>query len=105
MTAALTEQSVIFIKLDGQFDTITLLSDSRVQNWFNNSQGGDGLVSAGDFEHVNVAGSYSSVPFLRIDVIVSAAFAATLLLDIPGLRVSFPQYTIATWSSLVTYGT
>ncbi|SRR6266705_4838166 len=105
MTVALTEQSVIFIKLDGQFDTIALLTDSRVQNWFNNSQGADGLVSSGNFEHINVDGSYSSVPFLRIDVIVSAAFAATLLLDIPGLRVSFPQYTIATWGSAIVYGT
>ncbi len=105
MTTALVEQTVVFLSTSTSIDVNAILADSRVQNWFTNSQGADGLVSVADFEHYNGNGTYTSNPLARIDVIVSAAFASSMLLDIPGLRTSFPQFTIATWGSNVAFGT
>src|SRR5205809_7597809 len=106
MSSSLVEQTVMFESgSDQSIDQIAIMADSRVQSWFNNSTGKQGQVTYGTISTLQIDGSYVEVGFMRIDVMLSAANAALLLLDIPGLRSTFSQYVIATWGYAVTFGT
>ncbi len=107
MSTPLTAQTIIISTPtdNGAISATDVLSNATVQNWFRNSAGNSGGVISGAYVTIQLDGSYLWNTYIRLDLFVSAIFAATILTDIVTLRTQFPFVTITLFSNVVTFGT
>lgn len=102
---SLVEQSVYFISPNNTYDEEGIQANSLIQSLAANSQGGTLLVSyESDWVWNSTTSTWTYGTLLRLRSYVQPAFVSTILANMPNLQTAFPQYTVVTFGTNVSFG-